>query len=86
MEFIIFILNLKTKNKRVQFESSTVHKDDLKIWHKRMDQISPNLIEDTYKSNGVKVLPRIPNKNFNCEDCKLNKYRCVSFRPTGHIR
>lgn len=66
MEFIIFILSLKTKNKRVQFESSTVHKDDLKLCHRRMDQISPNLIEDTYKSNGEKVLPCIPNKDFNC--------------------
>lgn len=37
------------KHKKVNFKAFTVQKDELKIRHRRMGHISPNLTEDTYK-------------------------------------
>lgn len=59
----------------------------LEEWHKRLSHVSAKVLIDTSRNNGVKGLP-----NFNsscildCNDCKLNKFKRVSFKALHTIR
>lgn len=63
------------KPKKVCFQASTIQKDDLKLWHRRLGHISSTFIEHTVKCNGIRGLPQIKCKDIQCKTCKLNKHR-----------
>lgn len=76
-----------SNNKKVRFETSAVNRqNDMMRWHRRLAHVSPYLIEHTCKNVGARGLPFLRGENFNCEMCKLNKYRRTSFKAVNFIR
>lgn len=53
----------------------------MEVWHRRLAHISPELIENTGKSDGVRGLPKLKRNGFFCEECQVNKQKRVSFKP-----
>jgi transposase InsO family protein len=72
--------------KHVSFETSSTKVENLNAWHKRLAHVSAEVIKQTSKSCGVKGLPTFKNIDLHCENCKLNKFRRVSFKPCNRIR
>lgn len=62
------------KPKKVRFQASTIQKDDLKLWHRRLEHISSTLIKHTVKCNGARGLSQINCNDFQYKTCKLNKH------------
>lgn len=61
---------------------SPVNLKDLDTWHNRFGHISPELIINTSRKDGVKGLPRLNwVPKFFCEPCQLSKQNRVSFKP-----
>lgn len=65
-------LEIPKNIRKVKFEGLMIQKDDIKIWHRCLEHISPTLIEGTYKNKSVGGLPYIKDTNFNCETCKVS--------------
>ncbi|GFT62935.1 copia protein [Trichonephila clavipes] len=54
---------------------------DLRIWHERFGHANVDYILKTSRLNAVRGLPKIKRLfNFECEPCRLNKYKRVSFQ------
>lgn len=75
----------KTPNK-IQYETSISGVNEIEKWHKRFAHVSPDLIENTSKSQSVNGLPQVRRGNFSCEVCKINKQKRVSFKPINKTR
>ncbi|GFW22180.1 retrovirus-related Pol polyprotein from transposon TNT 1-94 [Trichonephila clavipes] len=55
--------------------------NDLRIWHERFGHANVDYILKTSRLNAVRGLPKIKRPfNFECEPCRLNKYKRVSFQ------
>ena len=74
------------KTKKVRFESSVIQKDDMGVWHRRFGHICPEYILNTSKNKSVRGLPNLKNQDLNCEICKLNKHKRVSFKSVNSNR
>lgn len=72
--------------KKVRFEASPTHTSEMVKWHRRFAHISPDLIENTSKQNCVRGLPRVKKGGFECETCRINKQKRVSFKSVKDIR
>ncbi|GFX89230.1 copia protein [Trichonephila clavipes] len=55
--------------------------NDLMIWHERFGHANVDYILKTSRLNAVRGLPKIKKPfDFECEPCRLNKYKRVSFQ------
>lgn len=73
-------------SKHVTFAYNTKVNEKLELWHKRLSHICPTVLDRTCKTEGVIGLPNLKISKLNCEPCRLNKHRKVSFKPISRIR
>jgi len=75
------------KSNKVALVASISTSKNLELWHRRLGHASSSVMTTTSKSNCVVGLPKFTStENLNCEDCKLNKFKRVSFKSCPEIR
>ncbi|GBM14113.1 Retrovirus-related Pol polyprotein from transposon TNT 1-94 [Araneus ventricosus] len=84
--YYVFPSLSKHDAKRVTFAAPTSVNDQLCLWHKRLSHISPSIISRTCREKGVVGLPDFKDIKLNCEPCRVNKFKRVSFKPLNEIR
>ena len=77
---------LRSLSKNVKFSVASAECRSIAIWHRRLAHVGPETIEKTCRNNSVRGLPKLKNRGFKCEICRLNKQRRVSFKSVGGIR
>lgn len=82
----VFHRVLKPNPKVDSAEANSVFKrNSMEVWHRRTSHVSPAIMIHTCKEGGARGLPMLSDINFKCVQCRINKHKKVSFKPTGHI-